>query len=232
MKNNLKWMPSRAEVLAKVGAPIGLPTEEKIRWGLVCRAPALRGHSANPNLHGVRRQACRRSSTARRRLRLEPRLPSYRRHCRRSALPAQSKTSNHCLYRYQAPSDRIKVKNMQKMPIFQVEPTETNRNYFHAMETSTASAITPTTTPCGLLASNHKPAKNGRNKTKSKRIRVLKIPPFRSPLSVNFPLNHWRRGAGGTDLSLSSIEKDQTRSPAKSSPLLSSYNVFRSNRFC
>ena len=169
MKNNLKWMASRAEVWAKAGAFIGPPTEENRRCGVVCRAPGSRGHPANPNVHGLRRQSRMRE---RRRLHLEPWLSSHPKAL--SLPPARDSASalhvsNHCLCRYQAPSDRIKVKSMQKMPIFQVEPTETDRNYFHAMETKTTSPFTPTPTPCGLLLSNHKPAKNGRNQSRSGR---------------------------------------------------------------
>ena len=179
MKNNLKWMAGRAEVLAKADA-YRRPAQrkKKNRWGLVCRA---RAREANRQIRTYMdcggNPACGSDAA----FIWNRGYQGTPRRCRRCALPAQSKTSNHCRYRYQAPSDRIKVKTMSKMPIFQVEPTETDRNYFHAMETESSVIITPSPIHSVLLASNHKSSKNGRNQSRSKRIGVFGNSPLYRP---------------------------------------------------
>ena len=133
-------------------------------------APASRGYLANPNPHGLRWQSRMRE---RRRLRLEPQLPK---HTKALSPPASSCGTAHSRRQTIAYASiklhpyRIKVKTMQKMPIFQVEPTETKREYLRAMLPMSKRLSTPDTIYCVLTASNHKPAKNARNQSRSNRI--------------------------------------------------------------
>ena len=83
----------------------------------------------------------------RRRLRLEPQLPK---HTKALSPPASSCGTAHSRRQTIAYASiklhpyRIKVKTMQKMPIFQVEPTETKREYLRAMLPMSKRLRTPT----------------------------------------------------------------------------------------
>ena len=82
--------------------------------------PASRGRSANQNPHGVRRQAERDAAFAWNRG-----CHATQRRCRRSALPAQSKVSNHGPCLHHGPHSPHQGKNHAKNVHF---PSGTHRN--------------------------------------------------------------------------------------------------------